>query len=344
MYDSSNRAVWTRQFGNGIFGDVTGIASGTDAVFVAGHMNNSAYIKKYDLNGIELWTDIFSADSAPLALAVGSAVYSAGTVYANNTRYVFLRSFDFSGNPQWTTQLVANYSSRVNGLYANSAGLYLAGLGAVSSRGGTGVVGPFLGKFDLQGRQLWIDAIDLPGLSLMNVSGDGTGVYIIGSDVAFPYLLALFRKYDFNGGLLWSIDFQPPDSGETGDSRVSASHSGVYVIMQTGSNSFLFSFDSTGRSIWTLQLPPFERFTDRIYAGTGGIYIAGSTGADSSAILAEYSLSSSLIFFGLSPPFSFIAVSIIVGGAVLGLEFMRSRWKNGRKRGTRYPKEKGLLR
>jgi hypothetical protein len=172
MYDSNNHAIWTRQFGNGSRDYVRAIATGSDAVYVSAHLNNSAFMRKYDLSGVEKWTDLFNpyVDATTQALAVGSAVYSADTVYMNNTDVIFLHSFDFGGNLQWT-RLVANYSGEVYGLYQNAGGLYLAGTGRISNQGG-GVVGPFLGKYDLQGHPIWIDTVDMPNVNLMSISGD----------------------------------------------------------------------------------------------------------------------------------------------------------------------------
>jgi hypothetical protein len=165
-------------------------------------------------------------------------------------------------------------------------------------------------------------------------------VYVAGSTspYGYGYYLSLLRKYDFDGGMLWSTEFEPPNNLGGGETRISAGSSGIYLIMQTANGvSFLFNFDSSGRSVWSLQLPPSERFADKIATFDGGIYIGGSTGdavssAGTSALVAEYSPASSLIFFGLSPPFSFIALAATVGGAIAGWVFMRTRWKNKRRR------------
>ena len=86
---------WTRQFGSGTFDQAFGVAAGASGVYVAGRTfgalpfqtsagDEDAFVRKYDLNGTELWTRQFGSaihDQAFGVAADTSGVYMGGTTF-----------------------------------------------------------------------------------------------------------------------------------------------------------------------------------------------------------------------------------------------------------------------
>jgi hypothetical protein len=66
--------------------------------------------------------------------------------------------------------------------------------------------------------------------------------------------------------------------------------------------------------------------------GQDGVYVGGE--ASNNAALSKYAQSSSLVLFGVNPPFSFGLVALLGGVVVLSLFWLRRQ----RKRGVRRPR------
>jgi hypothetical protein len=92
-YDLGGTEVWTRQFESSQTDEATGVAVDATGVYVSGDASaalpgqtffgqRDAFVRKYDLNGTELWTWQFGTNTDDFAQGVaasGTALYVAGT-------------------------------------------------------------------------------------------------------------------------------------------------------------------------------------------------------------------------------------------------------------------------
>jgi hypothetical protein len=140
-YDAHGKLVWTRQFGS-LGNDIAfGVDLEGNSIYVAGDVAGllpsqpsyaggpaDAFVRRYDLNGKELWTQQFGttgfdrairvAADATRVLVVGRAggVLPGATDLFTGAPYVFaggppptptdpfVRAYDTNGNPSWTRQ------------------------------------------------------------------------------------------------------------------------------------------------------------------------------------------------------------------------------------------------
>ena len=177
-YDATGAEVWTRQFGSTIPGietpsDVaTGVAVDSTGIYVTGYVGGSlpgqttvgdfdAFVRKYNLNGVELWTQQFGTSAVEFARSIsvdGTALYVGGETLgafpgqtASGSRDAFISKFDTSGNPLWTRQFGSPLWEDVASVAADATAVYVAGR-VVGSTSGTPA---FVRKYDANGTELW---------------------------------------------------------------------------------------------------------------------------------------------------------------------------------------------
>jgi fibronectin type 3 domain-containing protein len=154
-YDKDGNKVWTRQFGSSDFDGFKwlnfrsfDIAVDTSGVYVAGNTSGSlpdqtssghsdAYVRKYDLDGDEVWTRQFGTSGHDMAYGIdvtNSGVYVAGQVGDSlpgqtSAGYddAFIRRYDIDGNEVWTHQFGTTDYDAAWGIEAHTSGLYGAG-------------------------------------------------------------------------------------------------------------------------------------------------------------------------------------------------------------------------
>ncbi len=136
-------------------------------------------------------------------------------------------------------------------------------------------------------------------------------------------------KYDLVGNQVWVKNFDSPDGTTVGSPRISVDSSGIYLGVTTSFSGYLMRFDSDSNRVWSLEIPGSA---NAVSVGQDGVYVGG--GAPTNALLAKYAQSSSLVLFGVNPPFSFGLVALLGGVVVLSLFWLRRL----RKRGIRRPK------
>ena len=196
--------------------------------------------------------------------------------------------YDPSGNRLW---LEAPYPARgldhCSGLAIDSASnLYLAG----ETYRFPGGAEAFLVKYDSAGNLQWDRHLgttdnefgfDVATDTFGNayVTGSTTGVLAPGGDGNYDAFLA---KYDTNGNLLWTKQFD--DSVGNYGFTVSVAPSGhVYMAGQTGHDARFTKLDSDGNLIWT-QSPNFSvdpaqhtAFWEMTTDSDGNVYVCGDT-------------------------------------------------------------------
>ena len=348
-FDANHVMSWNRQFGNAIYDQITSVAVKNQTLYATGSSGSNTFILKYDLNGNRTWQTSYQNSSAQ-SISIGqAAIYVGGTTQARYPRDVFVNSYDSRGNLTWT-RLLYNYDTLV-GVLASSDGVYVAGA-RLYDRG-------FLQKYDLSGNAIWnvtLNVLNVRQVAILTgFTSDNTGLYLTG-DTTLPLsgnslandagLFDMFiRKYDFNGNQVWTDEFAMPDHSDALRPKITTDNSGVYAVVNTqANNAFVFKYDGNGNHIWTTEIqaspppgiPLFIR-PESIEVGSGGVYVGGSLGGALSglvqlayrdAFVIEYSLSSSLVFFALTPPFSYIGYGTLVSAPLLlalALKLIRHR-------------------
>jgi hypothetical protein len=216
-YSASGTQLWTRQFGTtgpdfgnsvaaDLFGNiyVTGGTGGSLGGTSAG--NDDVFLRKYDSDGIALWTRQTGVDQNDYGKGV--SVDAAGNIYlAGNysTNYGFVSKYDPGGNQLWSTTLYdATITRTTRGIAADGSGnIYVTGS---SPPGGNAM----LTKLDSNGNEQWLRTIVNTGADdSRGVTVDAAGnVYIAGllqengpTDFSQDAFVA---KYTPTGTLLWS--------------------------------------------------------------------------------------------------------------------------------------------
>ncbi len=302
-YDPEGRQVWTKSFGDPVTDEIRGIAVGAGGVYISGSLNGSGFVRRYDLNGNQVWTSPFGSEATSVSVGT-NGVYAAGGAV--------LRAYDFNGNTVWTDSLGGPL------LFSNSKGIYLAG--CVSA-------GCFLWSYDFNGTLKWTRFTC--NCAPSGVSADTTGIYVAGYFNPSGFL----SKYDWNGNQVWTRNLDAPDYAVVHNLQMSVNPSGVYLAMSTLRSGFLMRYDGNGNQVWSFQV---HRSLNAISVGENGVYVGGKDSfveTQGNAFITEFSQSSSLILFGLNPPYSFGLVSLLAGLTALSILWLR----RGRKKKVRPP-------
>jgi len=354
-YDLSLHQVWTQHSNNPDFSltsgialaKISGIAVGKDGVYVAGFANSSSFVKGYDLNGDQVWNSTFgNAGYSATAVSVGrNGVYVVG--YENRTSY-FLRDYGINGSLVWT-QLAGTYVTDNAGVFADAGGVYIM---IPKSPGSLTITGSsLLQKYDLNGTLEWTRTCQCDSAQ---ITGDSTNIYVAGTvQTARGASDGFIGKYDQTGNQVWTTNFSAPGFNGINAVQISADPSGVYLSSTTSNaRGIVMGYDSNGIRAWSL-LRPWETGNGNLLSPSGmitvqeaGVYVGGTMTLGSSAypaFMAQISKSTSLVFFGINPPFSFGLVTLLAVAAVASVLWLRAiRKKRLRisrtERGHRSPK------
>ncbi len=338
-YDLSGHQVWSQPLGNPFGSEVERTAGGSDGVYVVGALNETGFVRKFDLQGNEVWTDLlkpppssFSSHTGVDYVATGPAgVYAVGTYVigtSTNTNFTTIfRGYDFTGNVLWTERIGGgiNYlADNVVNVFASANGLYVSGFHSDASGFPYSGYG-YLQKYDFNGTLVWnrqFTCVCWPS----GVSGDGTGIDVAGRIALGTFKQAFVAKFDWDGNQLWMREFRPQGS-TVYMVNMSANPSGVYLAIATNIGNYLSKYDGNGNSAWLfrIQLEPYG-----VSVGGSSVFVGGDTARGMegrNAALSEFGQSSSLIFFGLIPPFSFLVVSLLIAAATISILWLRKRAK-----------------
>jgi hypothetical protein len=210
-YDVAGNELWTRQFGTvgsdratGITADASGIdLSGFTTGALPGQIGaggQDAFVRRYDADGIELWTRQFGTagtDSATGVAADAWGIYVSG--FAGGTLPgqtgaggpdALVRKYDLAGNTLWTRQFGTAGDDLALGVAAGPSGVYLAGTtgGVLPGRAGAGSEDAFVRKYDAAGTELWTGQFGTIGTdAALGVAVGAAGLFVAGSTTgAFP--------------------------------------------------------------------------------------------------------------------------------------------------------------
>src|SRR5262249_25427315 len=134
--------------------EVESMAVGATGVYVFGYTHpssagglNQTWLRKFDLQGNDLWTQELDSCCIGGAATDAAGVYLVGRVLFGPA---FLRKYDRDGHELWTRQLEYGSSADDSQVATDSSGVYAATSGAQTS----------VHKFDRDGNQLWVGGFD----------------------------------------------------------------------------------------------------------------------------------------------------------------------------------------
>ena len=259
--------LWTKQIGTTNVDQTSGLASGSDgSIYITGYTEGSingaanagfsdAFLTKFSIEGIQLWTNQIGSNSwdSAKAISVGSdgSIYIAGDANGSvdgqayfGSSDAFLVKYNSSGTKLWTKQIGTSNADKATGIASGPDGsIYLTGYteGSIGGKNNLGFSDAFLMKFSSDGTQLWSAQVG-------SNSWDSAKSISIGSDDA------VYIAGDTNA----SVDGQPYFGG---------------------SDVFLMKFSSNGNKIWIQQIgsPNNDKIHSVSLDRNGLIYIGGET-------------------------------------------------------------------
>jgi hypothetical protein len=288
-YDIDGVQVWMRQFGTAGVDEVLAIAVDDISIYVAGDTQGTlsaqggapagphAFVRKYDLKGVELWTREFGTGHSDEVLALtsgGAGVYAAGdtTVTAPPYDDAFVAAFTAGGTSAWRRGFGTTAVDRATAIAVNASGLYVAGAtqGKLPGQTGAGDADGFLRKYTLDGTELWTRQFGTrESDEVLSMAMDSSGLYLagmtagaIGGQTSAGSADAFLRKYDFSGGVVWTRQFGTPRYDDALGVAVGAQS--VYIAGNTAGawagkqnagdyDMFVRRFDVNGAVTWTQQ-------------------------------------------------------------------------------------------
>jgi hypothetical protein len=265
-------------------------------------------VRKYDINGNELWTRQFGttgADDLSMVASDGVGVYVVGLTTGslpgqqhNGGEDAFVRRYDVLGNEVWTRQFGTASIDRALGLALDATGVYVSGLtnGTLPGQNSAGGRDAYVRKYDRDGNELWTRQFGSTSNddAATNLATDHSGLYVAGfvagslpSQITSGDRDAFVRRYDPSGSEQWTRQF-----GTATEDRpfgLVADASGAYVVGHTnaglpgqvaagGTDAFARKYDVNGNELWTRQFGTSG--ADRGLGATAdpaALYIVGDT-------------------------------------------------------------------
>jgi hypothetical protein len=335
-YDLSGDELWTRQFGSVSFGtdQALAIAADTTGVYVAGTVafslpgqtsadSANAFVRKYDPDGVEIWTRQFTSGGQDQALGIAvnaAGVFVVGAVggalpgqTSAGDSDAFVRRYDFNGLALGTHQFGSPGADRALAVASGPSAVHVAGVvtGTLPGQQAEGLPDAFLRTLDpATNTELWTRQFGTvsPQRDIARgvaVHGD---VYVAGSYglVWPPHATAsgaFLRAYSDSGMLHWSRTITEGLGVAQGAFAVAADESGVYVVgtvagsldgaSTAGSaDAFVRKYDRTGHVLWTHLIggASGSDFGRGVAVDDSGVYVVGSIlpiGAGPPAVLSE---------------------------------------------------------
>ncbi len=321
----------TRQFGTRFDDSANHSAANLTGIYIVGSTrrgaledplgNTDAYIRKYNPDGAEEWTDQFGSfefDTINHVILDATAIYVIGETNGNvvsggigsiGGTDGYARQYNFDGNVESTKQFGRIFNDDANHIVSNSTGIYVAYVIGGNTSGSFGD-STKIAKYSNPLKEVWNhDLFDKTGNTSVDddathVTSDSTSVYIagrIGVIEDFPSIGsnydAYIVKYDSDKNQVWKDQFGTDGSNEHIKDQVIWSKS-LYIFGTTdddlagahfgGQDVYIRKYNSANGNVeWTEQFgSSVIDFADNIIANSTGIYVtglAGDLGAGSSS-------------------------------------------------------------
>lgn len=312
-YDLNGNELWTSQFGpplGMVRPDAAMLAAGVgataDAVYVGGsgcgldlQGSSGAFVRKYDVNGTELWTRYFGLSIVcSYANVYGVSGAADGVYLSGGSQYVvlpgqtqpsggsFVLKYDFNGNVLWSHPITDSWVTHGGNVVAAVDGVYVVGVSGSGS---------FVLKYDPSGNELWTRAIGSAYDTALGVTLAADGAYVVGTTAGtLPgqthhspagYTDTFVLKYDFDGNELWTSQFGASQGAFV--EGVAATADGIFVLWNKPTidssgqwvsvDGFISEYDANGNALGVS--PPLPASTESVAATSGGVFVAGESWA-----------------------------------------------------------------
>lgn len=305
----SSEIIWTRQFGTGGEDSVRALATSDFGVLVGGELNattgagGDTVLALYDTAGDRMWEQRLPGSRIEGLALDETGIYAAGLTERalageehRGGLDLFIGKFDLDGDIVWIDQFGTTGMDWASGIALGPSGLYVIGVtdGTLDNvaAGGLDVV---LRKYSFDGRVLWVRQFGTPRDDFARgvaVLPDGV-VVVGGTGAAFPGQAfgggsdAFLRRYDADGGEVWTRQFGGPGSQYI--ATVAADATGIYVAGGTetalegqtslgGFDAFLQRYGHDGQRVWTRQFGTAENDSaSALTVDATGLFVAGAT-------------------------------------------------------------------
>ena len=307
---------WTRQFGSASSDFGRGVAiDAEDSVVVSGSGGSDGFVKKFSVDGDELWSDVI--DSGALDLITRVAIDGAGNALVTGltkgsldghpkigNNDAILIKYSPAGARLWTRQYGTTQDDRGMGVAIDGAdNVFVVGstYGNLDGNMAAGSEDLYIMKFDPQGATLWTRQL---GTSTYDsawdvATGPDDSVVLVGASegdfdghAKLGMQDAIVVKYDKNGAKKWSRLL----GTDSFDIATAVAVDGDGAIVITGivdgsldgnvwagqSDAFVRKYDAAGTTLWSRQLgtPLSESGRGVALDDAGDIYIGGQTETD----------------------------------------------------------------
>lgn len=260
-----------------------------DNVIAVGSVNSSPnpdhdcdiFVRKYDNDGLVLWTDLFDSPAGACDEAWGvetdtdGNIFVSGTVYdptAQVLRDQWLRKYDESGAILWTTLFNGtdedfSYGAAVD---ANGDVIYV-GATQTNVNGYDATVRKLSGA---NASLIWERSYDGPS-SLndfaIDVETRGTDIYVVGFEsVTGQSENAWIRRYDAGGNAQWTVTHNGAQNGQDRAGGVAIDSTGNVIVVGfergvTNHDMWVAKYDPAGGLVWSdLYNNPDLLWADRL--------------------------------------------------------------------------------
>jgi hypothetical protein len=230
---------------------------------------DDSFLRKYDSDGVELWTRQFGTPRADAALHVitdrSGILYVVGETdgaLADQTHWggldVYVRKYNSDGDELWTRQFGSPRNDSASHAVKDETGnLYVSGevYGALPGQSDAGSTDGYIRKYNGDGDEVWTrqfgssleDKIDLFKLDRL---GNLYVMWHTGDPNYGPFRSSL-RKYDSNGNELWTdspLTLQIKDA--IGDGK------GNLYVIGAADGGVSRKYNSDGDTLWTRPFEP----------------------------------------------------------------------------------------
>jgi Domain of unknown function (DUF1996) len=270
--DATSSIEWSLQFGTQRYDLAYAAASdGEGGSYVAGftnfalegqtyHRRYDAFLRRYDADGTELWTEQFGTNGTDRALAIavsGSDVYVAGSTDGRFPRQeqgggldAFVTRFRANGTQVWLEQFGTKRDDEAAAVTTSGRGVFLAGTthGRLSPKPPDGPSDAFVMRLDADGLERWTRSLGGAGEDAgLAVATRGVNVFVAGRTQGLHRTVAdqdgFIAAVDRTGAPVWGYQIGQTDAESF--TSIAARANGIYFAGST-SGTFLSEDPSDG--------------------------------------------------------------------------------------------------
>ena len=244
---------------------------------IAGVRNQRACLIKTDINGDQVWEQIYDSDYAKSVQQTFDGGYIlAGKIRYNNSNEAWLLKTDANGSPIWE-QIIDVLGGHAESLRQTLDGGYIM-VGHEKAGSGHGVAAWQI-KTDVSGNQVWKNTYSGNNTYwAYDVQQTEDRGYIVVGQTTSPNsgVDAWLVKTDENGNQVWEMALGGNDS-EAAFSVQQTSDGGFIIAGYSGFNAWLLKTFSSGRQAWEKSFSGWARSVQQ--TADGGYILAGTIGS-----------------------------------------------------------------